>query len=66
MVHGGLVILNHFNQDAVAKVSLVKKLIEYYNIHFTLEKVTSHKKITTPFIQDPSLHIVKYCDERVR
>ena len=28
MVHRGLVILNHFNQDAAAEVSLVKKLIE--------------------------------------
>ena len=28
MVHRGLVILNHFNQDAAAEASLVKKLIK--------------------------------------
>ena len=36
MVHGGLVIPNHFNQDAVAKVSFAKRLIEQCNIHLTL------------------------------
>ena len=66
MVHGGLVIPNHFNQDTVAEASLVKKLIEQCNIHLTLQKVISHKKIITLFIQDPSPQIVKNCNERVR
>ena len=28
IVHRGLVILNHFNQDTAAEASLVKKLVE--------------------------------------
>jgi len=66
MVHGGLVIPNHFNQDTVAKASLVKKLIEQCNIYLILQKVISYKIITTPFIQDPSPYIVKYYNEMAR
>ena len=66
MVHKSLVIPNYFNQDAAAEASLVKKLIEQCNIHLTLQKVISHKKIITLFIQDPSPQIVKNCNERVR
>ena len=66
IVYRGLVIPNHSNQDAAAEASLVKKLIEQCNIHLTLQKVISHKKITTLFIQDSGLYIVKYFDERAR
>ena len=36
MAYEGLVIPNYFNQDTTAKASLVKKLVEQYNIHLTL------------------------------
>ena len=44
MVYRSLVIPNYFNQDAGAKVSLVKRLIEQCNIHLILQKLKATRK----------------------
>ena len=64
MIHGYMKVPNHYNQDVAAEAETIYRIIEQYQIRIQIDRVNSHKKITTTVQQDSGTHIVKYCHNR--
>ena len=49
IIHRGMKVPNHYNQDAAAKASAIERIIQQYNMNLQIERVDSHRKITRIF-----------------
>ena len=49
MIHRRIVVPNHYNQDAAAEDSTMKRIIQQYNNNLQIDKVYGYKKSTRTF-----------------
>jgi len=49
MVKGLIIVTNHYNQDAIAKLLIVKQIIDKINFNIIIDRVQAYKKITGTF-----------------
>ena len=66
MVNGSIEIANHYNQDRVAKVRVIKRLIDEYSIVIEVERIQAHKEISGTFQQVLGQYIIKRYNQRVK
>jgi len=49
MIHRGIVVPNHYNQDTTAEDYVIKRIIQQCNINLQIDRVYRYKKSTRIF-----------------